>query len=158
MLDFIKDIKKRAALRKLESFKTKLDAILQSHGFKKGATAWIYEGGDVDLLISLQKSQWGAQIYINTGIYLKNMCDEKNKPPISARYEMLLGDDSLPPVIDFEGSKATYDSVYKAIEKKVVPLMMTFQSLPNLKRFITKYNRKRISVSKKAMDSLNIRL
>ncbi len=46
---------------------------LKQYGYKKNGKTWRMEKDGIIFLFNLQKSQWGAQIYINVGIFFQEL-------------------------------------------------------------------------------------
>lgn len=53
--------------------KESLGAPLSEAGFKRKSNSWYWSNDEVVLLVNLQKSQYGAQYYVNCGVALKSI-------------------------------------------------------------------------------------
>lgn len=53
---------------------------LKEKGFKKKAKTWWRQSPDVIQVLNLQKSPYGDNLYVNLGIYLKALGEEKAPP------------------------------------------------------------------------------
>ena len=51
--------------------------VLKPLGYTKTAATWHRDRGEVISVLNVQKSQWGDEHYVNLGVYLKALGDEK---------------------------------------------------------------------------------
>lgn len=80
--------------------KTKLESVLapllKAAGYRKRRLTWHPDWPDAITVFNVQKSQWGDQFYLNFGIYLKALGNEKTPPEyachVRARMEELMSD------------------------------------------------------------------
>ena len=57
----------------LSQFIGKMNTLLKEKSFIKKNLNWVKDDGEVYLIINIQKSQWSKKIYLNWGIFIKQL-------------------------------------------------------------------------------------
>jgi hypothetical protein len=57
----------------LSQFIEKMNFLLKEKSFIKKNLNWVKDAGEVYLIINIQKSQWSKKIYLNWGIFIKQL-------------------------------------------------------------------------------------
>ena len=77
---------------KAESFKTAVNPLLKTHGFKKSGATWRRHQPESIAVFNVQKSQWGDGYYVNIGMYFgalgKDRAPTENKCHVRMRLEV----------------------------------------------------------------------
>ena len=61
-------------------FEAAIARVLKPLGYGKRGATWHRERDDVISVVNLQKSQWGDDLYLNVGVYLKEAGPERRPP------------------------------------------------------------------------------
>ena len=115
-----------------------IDEALSSVGFNRRGAQWLRESPDVVQSVELQKSQFGAQYYVNLGVWLKALgrigrIRDKDMH-IRLRADALLNPlelDAWVKVLDLDRSMARSDraaQVASMIRRRVIPQLETWQA------------------------------
>lgn len=117
--------------------------LLKSYGFNKRGLNWFTENVTIAKIFNIQKSQWGKQIYINIGIFIKIL--GSNTPYTHSKYHIQTRLDSLieKNILDFENDIAltTRIDVFNKILIKNPYGFFTLQgSMDDVRKFINASN------------------
>ena len=134
-----------ASINEVQQSITKL---LKPSGFKRQATAWRRQTPEVTQVLSLQKSRWGRQYYVNSGVLLRAIDEiERPKPHqchLVGRPEMILGKgEAAEYIIDLEGAKPgdTIRSALTAVEQIRDSFFHDCESVAGVRRYLRRGTR-----------------
>jgi Domain of unknown function (DUF4304) len=104
-------------------------SLLKPRGFRKTRSTWHRLQPEVVLVVNVQKSNWGARLYVNLGVYLRGLGQEVNPPErechIRTRLDGLLVDsDPFFDALDLESRLSDADReriVGDAIVRSALP-------------------------------------
>jgi hypothetical protein len=111
-----------------------LGQALKTHGFKKKYRTWYLELDETILVVNLQKSQWSRLFYINLGVWLKALGEEKFPKEyhchINGRLESLAANDRelIHQALDLEDESVSAEErtnvIVSAINQLAMPLLL----------------------------------
>lgn len=87
--EFQMDICKDDQIKSLAPF-------LKAVGFKKKRGSWHREQDDLIHVVNIQGSQWGADFYLNIGVYLKALGQESRPPEYRCHFRSRLSEPDKP--------------------------------------------------------------
>lgn len=120
----------------IKSFET----TLRDAGLIKKSGSWYRAGADADVVLNLQKSDFGNSYYLNVGVNLKALSPEPypkiNQCHIQLSGDSLVGDDLL--ILNRalnleEGNEEDLKLFIEIMERKILSLVVEFLSLDQLR-------------------------
>jgi len=116
---------------------------LKAAGFEKRSLSWYLDGRDTIVVISLQRSNWSKDYYINIGIWLKALGDETlpkhYKCPMNWRVERLFPEKRELILISCELEKSDLNLLANLgvfFEKSVIPFLLECSIEENIKKHL----------------------
>ncbi|HXQ35760.1 MAG TPA: DUF4304 domain-containing protein [Anaerolineales bacterium] len=114
-------------------------------GFKKQGKTWYHDVDECISLLNLQKSEWGAQFYLNLGVFVKQL-DPRISTPKEHQCHLRLRLSDLVPnkaefeqYLDFENEIADEQRIHeilKGLRSYAVPWLKAVESLEGIKTTI----------------------
>lgn len=134
---------RRAEIRK-ELVET-INKVLRVLDFKKKASTWKREFKEVIQIVNLQRSQFSFSFYLNLGIFIKRLEEDKSDPKEyechhGNRFEFIAAEDGgskketneIANYLNFEDTSMTpeekIENVERIIEEKILPFFTEFDS------------------------------
>ena len=147
-----------------KTFKDFFTKTMKELGFKKTSGSWHKENDDIHFLVNLQKSNYGANYYINLGIFLKMISDgnyREEKSHLRTRVESLVFNDECEIIDALNLEKTMVEEQRLLVLEKILKgrVMEFFESNSSREKIENNYKSgqfKKILVRKELYNLLNI--
>lgn len=150
------------SVKRLEA---EFNRILKPLGFSKKGKHWVREAAQCFSLVSLQKSQWGEQFYVNLGAFVKELDPQVTAPKESqchlrVRLTHLLPDKTaLERCLDFENEMAEEERlriITSALRDYGLEWLKSAETLEGIRERLTEEATKGAAVSVRLKTLLGI--
>jgi hypothetical protein len=141
------------------------DRFGQEAGFEKRSGSWYRHGEEVISISNLQKSQYGAQYYVNQGFWLRQLADvrypKSNEAHIATRLEdlMLDAEEEIGMLLDLERElpdQQRIDELNALLNQRLLPLIERGGSIAGLRSMVDGGTLAGAGISGPAQEALGI--